>query len=194
MSRTKPRKSKVTKPERSSRRGVLVFVALIIIALAVVGYVMSQPPHQPASVGDTAPDFTLHVVVATGLSDQTVSLSSLRGKVVVLEFMLSWCPVCRTMAPSVEYLNQKYNGQDVVFLSVAGTQGGATADSTADFIKQYHTTWTHVLDTDNLVFSTYKIQATPTYFILDRSGRISSKFQGLVATAEFSDAIDQVLS
>jgi thiol-disulfide isomerase/thioredoxin len=184
----------VAKPERSSRGGVLVFAAIIIIALAVGGYIMSQPPHQPGSMGDIAPDFTLHVVASTGLSDQSVTLSSLRGKVVVLEFMASWCPVCQQMASPLEYLNQKYQGQDVVFLSVATTQNGATAESTADFIKHYNSTWTYVLDTDNSVFTMYKVEATPTILVLDRSGTIVSRTQGIVPTAALSDAIDRALS
>ena len=141
-----------------------------------------------------APDFTLHVVASTGLSDQTVTLSSFRGKVVVLEFMASWCPNCQQMAPSLEYLNQEYRGQDVVFLSVATTLEGATAESTAAFIKQYNSTWTYVLDTNNSVFSTYRVQGTPTILILDRTGTIVSRTQGIVATAALSDAIDRALS
>ena len=194
LSRTKSQKSKVTRPKRSQGRGVLVFVAIVVIVLAVAGYVISQPPHQAGSIGDIAPDFTLHVVSASGLSDESVTLSSFRGKVVVLEFMVSWCHVCQEMAPSVEYLSQKYNGQDVVFLSVAGTQNGATAESTADYIKQYQSTWTYALDTDGSVFSAYRVDATPTFLILDKSGTILSRLQGAVATAAFSNAIDRALS
>ena len=84
MSRSKLRKSKATKPGKSRGKGVLVFLAIVIIALAVVGYVMSQPARRAGSIGDNAPDFTLRVVDVNGLSDQSVTLSSFRGKVVVL--------------------------------------------------------------------------------------------------------------
>ena len=194
MSRSNLRRPKVRKPQRSGRRSILVFIAILVIALAVVGYIMSQPPSRAGSIGDNAPDLTLKVVDANGLSDQSVTLSSFRGKVVVLEFMISWCPVCQQMAPSVEYLNYEYRGQDVVFLSVAGTQNGATAESTAGFIKQYHSTWTYLLDTDNSAFKKYGVEATPTFFILDRSGVIVSRMQGTIATEIFSDAINRALS
>lgn len=194
MSHSKSRKSKATKPGKPRGKSLLVFLAILIIALAVVGYVMSQPARRAGSIGDNAPDFTLRVVDAKGLSDQSVTLSSLRGKVVVLEFMVSWCHVCQQMAPSVEYLNHEYNGQDVVFISVAGTQNGATAESTADFIKQYQSTWTYLLDTDNSVFGKYGVQATPTFLILDRSGVILSRMQGTIATDVMSDAITRALS
>lgn len=157
-------------------------------------YVLLQPSREPGSVGEVAPDFTLPVVTSSGLSNQTVTLSSFRGKVVFLEFMVSWCRVCQQMAPSVEYLNEKYTGQDVVFLSVAGTQNGASAESTAAFIGQYHATWTHALDTENSAFASYKVQATPTYLVLDRSGKILSRFQGSVATDALAKAIELALS
>jgi cytochrome c-type biogenesis protein len=123
-----------------------------------------------------------------------VTLSSFRGKVVFLEFMVSWCHVCQEMAPSLEYLSQKYQGQDVVFLSVAGTQTGATAESTADFIRQHQSTWTYVLDTDTSVFTAYGVDATPTFLIIDRSGVILSRMQGAVSADALSSAIDRALS
>jgi thiol-disulfide isomerase/thioredoxin len=184
----------VAKPRKSRGKGILVFLAIVIIAVAVIGYVVSQPARRAGGMGENAPDFTLRVVDVNGLTDQSVTLSSFRGKVVVLEFMVSWCPICQSMAPSIEYLNQKYNGQDVVFLSVAGTQNGATAESTAGFIKEYRSTWTYVLDTDGSVFSTYGVDSTPTFLILDRSGVVASRVQGAIATDVISAAIDHALS
>jgi len=133
-------------------------------------------------------------VTAEGLTDNMIQLSSFRGRVVVLEFMVSWCHVCQQMAPSIAYLNDKYSGQDVVFLSVAGTHSGATAESTAEFIREHGATWTHVLDSDNSVFPKYGVEATPSYFIIDGSGKILSKFQGILGTDAFSAAIDAALS
>lgn len=195
MSRSKQKKKpKMTKTERSRGRGILVFITIVVVVLAVAAYILSQPPITPGQAGDVAADFALPVVTGDGLSAQSITLSSFRGKVVFLEFMVSWCHVCQQMAPSIEYLTMKYQGQDVVFISVAATLQGATAESTAEFIRQYHATWTHVLDTDNSVFARYKIEATPTYFVIDKSGKILSRFQGLVATDVVTNAIDLALA
>jgi thioredoxin-related protein len=51
-----------------------------------------------------------------------------------------------------------------------------------------------VLDTDNSVFSKYGATATPTYFVLDKSGTILSRFEGVVITDAFYKAIDLALS
>jgi len=184
----------LTKPKPSSKTPTTLFAALVIIAVLVGAYVLSQPTKPPANPGDIAPDFELPVVTAEGLTDQVVRLSTFRGKVVLLEFMVSWCHVCQEMAPSIHYLYGKYRGQDAVFLSVAGTQSGATADSTAAFIQQYDAKWTHVLDSDNSVFSRYAVEATPTYFVLDRSGKILGRFEGVVITDALSSVIDDALS
>jgi thiol-disulfide isomerase/thioredoxin len=194
LSRTKSKKIKTAKPGRSRGRGLLVFAAILIIFLVVVGYVISQPPRQVAGIGEIAPDFTLNVVTATGLSNQTVTLSSFRGKVIFLQFLVSSCHVCQQMAPSLEDLSERYRGQDVAFLSVAGTLNGGTAGSTASFIREYQSTWTYVLDADSSVFRAYRIGGTPTFLIIDRSGVILSRLQGIVSVDALSSAIDRALS
>jgi peroxiredoxin len=171
-----------------------LFVGIVLVLIIVGLYVFSQPPKAPGSPGDIAPDFGLRVVTAEGLTDQVVRLSDHEGKVVVLEFMVSWCHVCQEMEPSIVYLYDTYSDQDVVFLSVAGTQRNATAETTAAFIREYGATWTHVLDSDNSVFSEYGVDATPTYFVIDKSGKISSRLQGVVVTDAFSKAINEALS
>jgi peroxiredoxin len=171
-----------------------LFVGVVLVVVIVGLYVFSQPSRAPGNPGDMAPDLRLQVVTAQGLTDQTVRLSDYKGKVVVLEFMVSWCHVCQEMESSIVSLYYRYSGQDVVFLSVAGTQGNATAESTAAFIREYGAAWTHVLDTDNSVFSKYGVRATPTYFVLDKSGTILSRFEGVVFTDAFYKAIDLALS
>lgn len=181
-------------PQRSGRSRTLLFVGVVLVVVIVGLYVFSQPAKAPGTGGDIAPDFELQVVTAEGLTDQRVHLSDFRGKVVVLEFMVSWCHVCQEMEPSIVSLNHRYSGQDVVFLTVAGTQRNATAESTGAFIREYGATWTHVLDADDSVFSEYGVRATPTYFVLDKSGTILSRFEGVVITDAFSKAIDAALS
>ena len=192
LSRSKSR-GRSSAGKKSSGSGRLIFAAIVILVVLVAGYVMSQPPREAGGVGNVAADFSLPEVTSAGLSGQTVTLSSFRGQVVVLEFMVSWCHVCQQMSSSIAYINEKYRDQGVVLLSVAGSQQGATAESTVEFMKQYGATWTHVLDTDNSVFTRYKVDATPTYLIVDRDGKILSRFQGLVSTDALSTAIELAL-
>jgi thiol-disulfide isomerase/thioredoxin len=178
------RKARIAPKAKGLGRGLKVVIVLVIaiIVIAAVGVLQSGPaslaPSQVGgNVGDMAPDFSLEIVTEQGLTFQNASLSSFRGKVVLLEFMVSWCPACRQMAPTVEDLYRVYGPEGAEFLSVAGTYGGATAETTSQFIGEFHSTWTYVLDTSNL-FGTYAIKATPTFFIIDREGKILARIEG----------------
>ena len=169
-----------------------MFLIPIVLAIAVLGYIVTQPAAS-VGVGDIAPEFQLPVVGPDGLTGETAKLSSFRGRVVLLEFMESWCAYCRAVAPAVESIRWDYEPRGVAFISVAGTDRGANAESTAAFIKEYQTQWTYVLDSAS-VFQKYKIEATPTFFILDRNGVIVSMYKGVATTEVLTSSLDAALA
>lgn len=193
MSTSRRRKPGVMKREKGRPRRFLLFLIPLVLAVAVLGYVVTQPAAS-VGVGSIAPDFELQVVGPNGLTGETVKLSSFRGGVVFLEFMESWCRVCQGVAPAVESIRWDYEPRGVVFISVAGTHRGANAESTAAFIREYQTHWTYVLDSDNSVFSKYNVEATPTFFILDRSGVIVNTFKGVTTTEVITSTLDAALA
>lgn len=192
------RRRKPSEPRREKGRGKrsLLFLIPLVLATAIVGYVVTQPAkHASVGVGDTAPDFELGVVGPNGLSGETVRLSSFRGSVVFLQFMESWCPNCRWIAPVIETIREDYGPKGVVFISVAGTHNGANAESTAVFIREYQTQWTYVLDSDNSVSSKYGVEATPTFFIIDRNGVVVNTYKGAAITTQvLTSALDAALA
>jgi thiol-disulfide isomerase/thioredoxin len=195
MSEKRARKKTRTQQDKTTQRVGLVMIGGVVLLIIALMYIVAQPATTSGvGLGDYAPNFSLPVVTAQGLGTQKIQLSSLQGKVVVLEFMASWCKFCQAMAPAVETLYEQYQNKGVIFLSVATTLQNATAESTAQFMRDYGVHWTHVLDTDNSVFQRYGIQATPTYFVLDRSGKVQSAFHGIVTTDAFVTAIDTALS
>jgi cytochrome c-type biogenesis protein len=180
---------------KASKTSLIIFAASLILVTVVIAYVLAQPAGRSSiGLGDPAPDFSLPVVTTEGLTSRTLELSSLRGQVVVLEFMISWCKSCRAMAPAIATLSGDYQSDQVFFLSIAGTGTDASAESTAQFMRTYGAEWTHVLDTENTAFAKYGIEATPTYFVLDRDGRVVSKFQGVTSTDALQAAIEKALS
>ncbi len=185
--------SKVAKKQR--KKGVSsweIIGGLVIIVLAIWGVYSFTQPSQPtqtttASVrtttGSGAPDFTLPIVGPNGLTGQMASLSSFRGKVVLLEFMEPWCPHCQNMAPVLDTLYQQYGPQNVVFLSVSGPWNGATASDAAGFIRNYHSGWTYVYDSSGTTFDAFGVTATPTFFIIGKDGTIAVTYPGEVPAA-----------
>jgi peroxiredoxin len=183
-----------TEEPRARRIGVVIAISAVIIIVVVLGYTLLLPA-QPAlvSVGMTAPDFRLPILGSQGISDEELQLSSLRGKIVFLEFMESWCEACQTMAEPIDSLRRVYEPKDVVWISVAGSYRGATVESTLEFMRTYDTNWTYLFDSDNAVFSRYGVEGTPTFFILDRDGTVASRLQGVVATDSFISALDPLV-
>jgi cytochrome c biogenesis protein CcmG/thiol:disulfide interchange protein DsbE len=195
LSTSRRRKPSEAKSQKGRGKRSLLFLIPLVIGIAIFGYVVTQPAKPPSlAAGDTAPDFQLGVVGANGLTGETARLSSFRGKVVFLEFMESWCSNCRWVAPAVETIREDYEAKGVVFISVAGTLRGANATSTAAFIREYGTHWTYVLDSDNSVFLKYGVEATPTFFIIDKNGVIVATYKGITTSEVFTSALDAALA
>jgi len=197
--------SKKGKQEISQKHGLskaekVVIPIIIIIAVWVV-YSLTQPAPSSTTLqvsysstgslsqSSSAPDFTLPIVSSSGLTGNSLTLSSLRGKVVLLEFMEPWCPHCQHMASVLDSLYSQYGSGNVVFISVAGPWNGATADDAANFIRNYGTSWMFLYDSSGTVFNEYGVQATPTFFIIGKDGSISSTLNGEQTSNALSGAI-----
>ena len=165
-----------------------VVAALVIIVIVLVAAILSQSPAPTSSqlftnstsnvssslanVTNLAPDFTLSQIGLNGLTGRQVSLSSFYGEVIVLQFMVPWCPHCQHMAPVMEQLHRQYGAQVVVFISVAGPYRNASAADAAQFIQTYGTPWTYVYDPSGAVFTLYGVVATPTIFFIAKNGSV----------------------
>lgn len=170
---------------RLSRAEKVAIPVIIIIAIWVAYSAFSpQVPSGPSTTSSTlptsqsggAPDFTLPVVRPDGSTGPPISLSSFRGKVVLLEFMEPWCAHCRNIAPNLESLYAQY-GSKVEFIAVAGPwtapDGSAVTPNTiANFIQEFHSQYTYVFDSSNSVFNMYGVSSTPTFFIVGKDGSI----------------------
>jgi thiol-disulfide isomerase/thioredoxin len=183
----------------SKSEKIAIPIILLIAVWAIYSFTQPTPKSTTlqvtySSTGSVtqsggAPDFTLPVVGPNGLTGQTVSLSSFRGKVVLLEFMEPWCSHCQNMAPVLDNLYAQYGSGNVVFISVAGPWNGATANDAAKFIQDYGTNWVYVYDSSGTVFSNYGVNSTPTFFIIGKSGSISSTYAGEQPLETLSNAI-----
>jgi thiol-disulfide isomerase/thioredoxin len=122
------------------------------------------------SVGDIAPDFTLDSPEGT-----KVSLSSLRGKFVLLDFWASWCGPCRRENPNVVRLYEQYKGKN---FEIYGVSLDKEKDAWLKAIQDDNLTWVHGSDLkywSSDVAVKYGINGIPATYLLDQEGRVIAK-------------------
>jgi peroxiredoxin/ribulose bisphosphate carboxylase small subunit len=124
------------------------------------------------AIGKTAPDFTQPDTLGNN-----VTLSSLRGKYVLVDFWASWCGPCRAENPNLVETFNKYKDKGFTVLGVSLDQPGKKNAWLAAIHKD-NLTWTQVSDLkfwDNEVAVLYGVKAIPTNLLLDPQGKIIAK-------------------
>jgi peroxiredoxin len=126
---------------------------------------------RPPKIGTSAPDFTVQD------SDRKVTLSQLRGQVVVLNFWASWCPPCVEETPSLIQMQHRMKDKGVTVLAVSVDED---AGAYHKFLADYRMDLLTVRDdkqVSNGLYGTFKF---PETYIIDRNGIMRRKFIGAV--------------
>lgn len=121
-------------------------------------------------IGGLAPEIELF-----SPAGDKIKLSSLRGKVVLIDFWASWCRPCRAENPNVVKVYNQYHDRGFEVFSVSLDN---TADRWKQAIQQDGLTWTHVSDLKGWKSSAaalYEVSGIPKTFLLDANGRILAK-------------------
>lgn len=146
-------------------------LVLILFAICCSTQIFSQDENYQfkVKVGDMAPDFEMAL-----LSGEKVKLSSLRGKVVMLQFTASWCGVCRKEMPHIEkdiWLKHKNNPDFALY----GIDREEPAETVIKFAKATGVTYPIGLDPNADIFGTYaeKNAGITRNIIIGKDGRIA---------------------
>ena len=121
-------------------------------------------------IGAKAPNFSMD-----DPNGKRVSLSSFKGKYVLVDFWASWCGPCRNENPSVVKAYNRFGGKDFAILGVSLDK---TKDAWLKAITDDKLTWEQVSDLkfwDNAAAQSYSVKAIPQNFLLDPSGHIIAK-------------------
>jgi thiol-disulfide isomerase/thioredoxin len=114
--------------------------------------------------GSLAPDFTLKNV-----NGGNTSLSSLKGKTLLLDFWGTWCKPCIQLIPKLKEIYSKYGSKNFELLSIANDNN---MEKWKNMVSLKGMNWTNVIDLDESVTKLYKISAFPTLILIDENGKI----------------------
>jgi peroxiredoxin len=126
--------------------------------------------YKKVAVGMMAPD-----IKQPGIDGNQISLSSLKGKYVLVDFWASWCAPCRKENPDIVKAYGKYNSRGFEILGVSYDN---KKDRWENAIKKDSLTWPQVSDLkgwNNATAATYYIKAIPSNLLVDKEGRIVAK-------------------
>jgi len=161
-----------------------------IVAACLLGlYVMSRraaPKSKPAASGKLAPDFTV-----TDLDGRKLTLSHFKGKVVLLNFWATWCAPCRTEIPHFVEMQNKFGPEG---LQVIGISMDDDAKPVREFYQQYRLNYPVALGDDKLADRFGGVLGLPVNFIIDREGRVHSRYLGATDVSVFDSDVSYLLT
>jgi len=166
--------------------------SLLILAAAAVllAWIILRHPstaNQPrASQQQPAPDFSL-----TDLTGQKLSLSSYRGKVVLLDFWATWCVPCRAEIPHFVEMQNRYGAQGLQIIGISMDDDEQLA---RDFRQQYKMNYPVAMGSPALAEQYGGILGLPITFTIDREGRIFRKHIGATDPSIFEAEIKKLLA
>jgi cytochrome c biogenesis protein CcmG/thiol:disulfide interchange protein DsbE len=136
---------------------------LVLAALAFAGACGAGDTAR-VEVGQPMPEYR-----ATTPSGDSVSLSSRRGRVVLLNVWATWCHPCRTEIPELVALNKKYGarGLEIIGVSVDAASAGSDVQG---FVKDFAMDYPIWLDPEDRISTRFLLVGVPTTFLIDREG------------------------
>lgn len=160
-------------------------VGLLVALLALLGWKLQTQGGEPVEAG-LAPDFTL-----TTFEGKTVTLSELRGQVVIVNFWASWCPPCREEAAYLETTWRKYQDKGVVFIGVDYVDAEPNALA---YIKEFDITYPNGPDIGQKVAKAYQIKGVPETFYVDKTGQLRGVQIGPLSAPTLDNKIEELLA
>lgn len=137
--------------------------------------------------GQRAPEFSL-----PSLHGGTVALSSMRGKVVLIDFWAQWCEPCKKELPQLDRLAKEYAGKGVAIVAVNIDK---QRDNAERMVKQLGVTLPVLLDPAGSVAGTYDLPKMPTSFVVDKKGivrYVNEGFEGPQDVSRFKQELDEL--
>jgi peptide-methionine (R)-S-oxide reductase len=198
------------------RQDIIAVVLMTVVAVAVVGtgYAkgwgplgvlnigvsrLTRGPDKPMVTGDeaatkgqTAPE----IANGTWINSEPLRLSSLRGRVVIVDFWTFGCYNCRNTLPFVKSWDAQYRDKGLTIIGVhtPELENERDMETVRRHVADLGIRYPVVTDNDNSTWNAYRVEAWPTWFLIDRQGRVRWMHVGEGAYAETERLIKELLA
>jgi len=165
---------------------VKLALALVLVGatLAACDPPFDPPPAAAATTSEPAPDFTLET-----LDGGQVSLASLRGKPVLVDFWATWCGPCEETIPVLIEFQRKYAGR----VHVLGVSVDWDRDAVAPFAREKGMNYPVLYGDEGLAID-YGVPGFPTLYVVDAQGQIASAHVGVMTLPELEETVAPLLA
>jgi thiol-disulfide isomerase/thioredoxin len=177
------------------KRKIVIFALMVVVVaglLTLARFRLKLPGGRAitaslAAPGHDAPDFVL-----TSLQGQTLKLSDLRGKAVVLNFWATWCPPCKQEIPWLVELQKRYGGQGLQIVGVAMDDGDPK--EVVKFAAENSINYPVLFGEEKVADEYGGIDYLPTTFYIDRNGVVLGRVFGQPERAEIEQNIKRAIA
>jgi len=177
----------VSEATQKTDRVTWAFVGLLLVGAVVMGW---QEVHSEILPGDSlAPAFEVE-----RLSGGRVSLASLQGKVVVVNFWATWCPPCREEMPYLVQTVKDFERQGVTLVAISNDELDGQREVVSSFVAAMPALRPYAaLGRPDVGFA-YQVKALPSVYIIDREGRLVASHQGQASETQLRGWLEEALA
>ena len=162
------------------------FVVIVALGMASSGHGQAQMPNPEIMLGYPAPDFTLETV-----DGQPVTLSKLKGKIVVLDFWATWCRPCRLYMPDLIAVTDQYKDKDVVLYTVNRDDPKANIQRFMELTKMNAAV---LLDKEGTVNNDFFVSSIPHTVFIGKDGTVQSVHVGAEKKSALKKELETLVS
>lgn len=169
---------------KTLRRLVLLLVPALLFVGVLVAYLFRQA-DKPVP-GGRAPEFSAPYLDAPG----SLTLSSLKGTPVVLNFWASWCVPCRDESGLLQRVAEDYDGK----LEIVGIDTRDSRTDAVKFVKELGLNYPQVFDEGERLFTRYGLTGQPESFFIDQNGIVVRHILGRLQADELYQYVGELVS
>lgn len=164
----------VCKNSASKKFNIIFPLMLIIIMFSVFSIIEDS---YAVSSNSVAPNFNLKVLNHHLSGYKNINLSSLKGKVVLVNFWATWCPPCRAEIPRLISFYNKNKSNNFV---IVGINVNVTKKGVRSFTRQYKINYPIVYATPNVISEYGGVNEIPESFFISKNGKIAFHWKGIL--------------